>query len=120
MKTNQTGLCVIIGGGGHAKVLIDSLRRADYNFHFAILEKDRSLWGEELHGVPVLGDDSLLPELVDQGASRFVIGVGGVADTRPRRKLFEWASSYGLEPLTIIHPSSLASSWAKVGPGCQL
>jgi len=117
---DQTGLCVIIGGGGHAKVLIESLQAAQYAGGCVIIDKDKLLWGRQVLGVPVLGDDSLLPKLLKQGARFFVVGVGGTGDNEPRRRLFDSAVACGLEPVTIIHPSSIHSPWAKVGMGCQL
>jgi len=117
---DQTGLCVIIGGGGHAKVLIESLQAAQYVGSCVIVDKDKLLWGRQVLGVPVLGDDSLLPELLKQGARFFAVGVGGTGDNGPRRRLFDSAVACGLEPMTVIHPSSIHSPWAKIGMGCQL
>jgi len=116
----QTSLCVIVGGGGHAKVLIESLQAAQYAGSCVIVDKDKLLWGRHVLGVPILGDDSLLPELFKQGTRFFAVGVGGTGDNGPRRRLFESAVAYGLESMTIIHPSSIRSQWAKIGMGCQL
>lgn len=114
------GACVIIGGGGHAKVLLQSLQSAQCTESCVILDKDKTMWGREVLGVSVLGDDSLLPELLKQGARFFAVGVGGTGDNGPRWRLFESAVAYGLEPMTIIHPSSIHSAWANIGKGCQL
>jgi sugar O-acyltransferase (sialic acid O-acetyltransferase NeuD family) len=87
---------------------------------YAVLDSDRAKWGQELLGVPILGGDDLLPELVNRGVSHFAVGLGSIGDNRPRERLFQLALSYKLEPLTVIHPSSICSKWAKVGPGSQL
>jgi sugar O-acyltransferase (sialic acid O-acetyltransferase NeuD family) len=112
--------CVILGGGGHARVLIDCLLAQGGAIPRGVLDVDRALWGTELLGVPVLGGDDLLPRLAQEGVSHFVVGVGGVADNQPRRLLFELAVSHGLEPLTVCHPSAVCSSWATVGAGSVL
>jgi UDP-perosamine 4-acetyltransferase len=112
--------CLILGGGGHARVLIDALQAAGSAPGCAILDRDRSRWGQEVFGVPILGDDSLIPELVLSGARTFVVGLGSVGDNAPRRRLFELALSHGLEPLSVLHPSALCSRWARIDRGSQL
>jgi sugar O-acyltransferase (sialic acid O-acetyltransferase NeuD family) len=120
MPALAADLCVIFGGGGHAKVLVESLRAGNSACPLVILDQDASRWGQEVLDVAIRGDDSLLPQLIADGAKFFVVGVGGVGDNGPRRRLFEHGISMGLEPLTIKHPSSVCSQWAKVGAGCQL
>ena len=111
---------VILGGGGHARVLIDSLQTTDMAESAGVLDQDETLWGTELLGVPVLGGDDLLPTLVTRGATHFVVGVGAVGDNQPRRRLFELGLTHGLKPLTVCHPTAVCSPWAKIGPGSAL
>jgi len=98
-------------------VLIDSLWASGAATPYAVLDPDRSLWGKELLGVSILGGDELLPELVSQGVTCFVVGVGAIGDNRPRRRLFELGMAHGSTPLTVCHPSAVCSSWAKIGAG---
>ena len=112
--------CIILGSGGHARVLIDCLRRSGYDEPCALLDVDPSLWGTESLGVQTLGGDDLLPQLVNDGADSFVIGVGGVGDNRPRQRLFELASSYNLRPMTVMDPSAVCSQWSNIGAGMQM
>ena len=51
---------VILGAGGHACVLVDTLRLRDEVEIVGILDKDPSRWKTEILGVPILGDDHLL------------------------------------------------------------
>lgn len=120
MSLNAGAICVIFGGGGHAKVLIESLRAGNSTLSFVILDRDASRWGQQILDVPIVGDDSVLPELVAKGARFFVAAVGGVGDNGPRKRLFEQGISVGLEPLTVKHPASICSRWAEIGAGCQL
>jgi len=120
MTVNDRDLCVIFGGGGHAKVLIESLLAGNSSLSLVILDRDSARWGQQVLEVPILGDDSILPRLIADGARFFVVGVGAVGDNAPRKRLFDHGISSGLEPLTIIHPASICSRWASVGPGCQL
>jgi sugar O-acyltransferase (sialic acid O-acetyltransferase NeuD family) len=111
---------VILGAGGHAKVLIEALRAQGNSDALAALDNNQELWGRKVQGVPVLGGDDLLPGLVESGLGRFAIGLGGVKDNRPRKQLFERALDLGLEPVTVIHPSAIISPSAELGPGCQV
>ena len=120
MGAIDSKLCVILGGGGHASVLIDILQESGIAVLHAILDPDRSKWGGELLGVPILGDENFLPELVDQGVSHFLVGLGATEDNEPRKGLFELGLSHQLEPLTVKAPSALCSPYARIGSGCQL
>jgi sugar O-acyltransferase (sialic acid O-acetyltransferase NeuD family) len=112
--------CVILGGGGHARVLVDSLQRLDTVELRGILDPNRELWGSECLGVRILGADDMLAELASNGVSAFVVGLGGTGDNRPRQRLFALGMAHGLQPLTVIHPSATCSGWATVGQGSQL
>lgn len=120
VQLEKKPLCVILGGGGHARVLIDCLRESGIAQPFSILDSDSSKKGKELLGVPILGGDDLLPQLVGRGVTHFVVGLGSVGDHRPRQRLFELGLAHYLEPLTVIHPSAVCSKEAKIGRGSQL
>ena len=112
--------CLILGGGGHARVLIDTIQASAVARIAAVLDPDRSLWGQTLLGVPILGGDERIPELMRQGIRHFVVGLGGVGDNQPRRQLFEQGVAHGLTPLTVRHPSAVCSPKATIGAGSVL
>ena len=120
MLTDTSVELIILVGGGHARVLIESLQASGRSDVMCALDQNPSLWGKDLMGVPVLGGDDLLPELVQQGANYFVVGLGGVGDNRPRRRLFELGLGSGLTPLTVLHKSAIISPGAKIGLGSAL
>lgn len=112
--------CIVLGGGGHARVVIDALQRTGLIELHGILDVDVQLWGSRCLDVAVLGGDDLLVRLREAGVDRFVVGLGGVGDTGPRRRLFEQGCGHGLEPLTVLHPDARWSSHAGIGAGAQL
>ncbi len=120
MQADKEIRCLILGGGGHARVLIDSLISSKAAEPVGILDPDPALWCRKVFGVSVLGNDELMPELVRKGATHFVIGLGSVGDNRPRQRLFELGIKQGLIPLTVSHPTAVCSPWAKVGEGSVL
>jgi len=112
--------CVILGGGGHTRVLLDCLQRADTVQVRGILDPNPALWGTQCLGVPILGGDEKLEGLVAEGISLFAVGVGGVGANQPRQRLFELGVSHHLQPMTVIHPTATCSRWATIGRGSQL
>lgn len=109
--------CLILGGGGHAKVVIDALQAARRAGRLAILDADPALAGQAVLGVPVIGGDEKGPQSLAEGFTHFVVAVGGIADNGPRRRLFETALGWGLEPLTVVHPAAVIAASASLDGG---
>jgi len=119
-STEASPKCVLIGGGGHASVLLDCLDQTGFAVVVGLLVPERDRWKSAVRDVPVLGGDDLLPALRERGITHFVVGVGGAGDNGPRRRLFESAVAVGLLPLIVTHPTSVVSPHSLVSPGCQL
>lgn len=109
--------CVILGGGGHAAVVIEALMLEGTAVPWVVLDSNEALWGKQLSGVQIRGGDERLPDLKDEGVVGFVVGLGGTGDNGPRRRLFARAQSVGLRPLTVRHPTAICSPSARVGDG---
>jgi sugar O-acyltransferase (sialic acid O-acetyltransferase NeuD family) len=108
--------CLIFGGGGHARVVIDCLRAAGLCEPMAILDANKSLWGSVVDEVPVRGGDEEIGRLLAEGIGFFAVGLG----QGPREKLFKLGLESGLRPVTAIHPRAVVSSRASVGAGSQV
>jgi sugar O-acyltransferase (sialic acid O-acetyltransferase NeuD family) len=113
-------VCVILGGGGHAQVLIDCIQMIGRIKLLGILEHDRTRWGQKLLNIPILGGDDLLADIIGRGVNCFVVGVGGTGNNLPRQRLYDLGLANQLKPMTIVHPAAVCSRWAKVGAGSQL
>jgi UDP-perosamine 4-acetyltransferase len=111
--------CVILGGGGHARVLIDALFLMEQVTLYGILLPDKTLWGSDVFGVPVLGGDELLPSLAAQGVDSFVVGLGSVGDSSLRQRLFRYGLEQGLDVLSVCHPNAVLSPRASYWRGGQ-
>jgi UDP-perosamine 4-acetyltransferase len=109
--TLAIGGVVIIGGGGHAKVVIESLR-ASGQAVAAIVDADPT--PREVLGVPVIGDDLKLSELRGQGLSALFVAIG---DNRLRETLGRRARGLGFSLVNAIHPSAIVSPTARLGEG---
>lgn len=118
-ETHPRFRCVVLGAGGHARVLVDCLQSPGVADLVGVLDPDPRLHRQKLLGIPILGGDDLLAGLAVDGVTHFVVGLGGVGNNGPRRRLFELGCSAGLDPMEVRHGSALVSRWAEVGVGCQ-
>lgn len=106
---------IILGSGGHGRVVLDMLRILGQEV-IAFTDSDPSLWGRPVDGVPVIGGDQ---EVLKHGICEFmlVIGLGGTGDNTPRRRLFEDFSQRGYGFATLVHPASTVSGTAAIKEG---
>ena len=119
MDTAQTRV-IGLGAGGHAKVVLEALRAAGGFEVVGLLDPRGALHGDELLGAPVLGGDELLRPHYDDGVRTVFIGLGGVADTRPRQELYERARAAGFTAARVVHPAAVVSGSARLGEGAQV
>lgn len=110
---------IILGAGGHARMLLDCLQFYPDIEITGILDASINLKGSQIQGVPVIGNDSLLSAVSKQGVSHFVVGIGGIGNNLPRKNIFEIGLREGLEPLTVKHPTAIISLLAVNGMGCH-
>ena len=105
------------GAGGHAKVVIEILRSMQGHHIVGLLDSRQELWGKQVLGVEVLGDDSLMTELKERGTNNAFIGVGTVGDAQPRRQLYEKVLGFGFQIVPAIHAVAVVSPSATIGDG---
>jgi len=109
---------LILGAGGHAKVLIDSLQLSGRRIKGA-LEAAPALWGHNILGVPVLGNDDTIFNYKPSDVE-LVNGLGSTHNTSARQKLFETWKSNGYSFANVIHPSAVISKHCQLGEGIQI
>ncbi|MFK7777236.1 MAG: acetyltransferase [Gimesia sp.] len=110
---------ILLGGGGHAKVLIDLINeRNDYQI-VGILDPVLDV-GMEVKEFSVLGTDAELPKLRDQGVSNVAIAVGSVKCNLLRKTLFDQSQKSGFKIPALVHPRSIVSADVKLSDGVQI
>ncbi|MBB5695136.1 acetyltransferase [Muricoccus pecuniae] len=103
---------VIIGAGGHAKVIIEALRAAGFPSPLGLIDPRPA--GETVLGVAVLGGDEMLEGLRTSGAGAAVVALGNNAlRLRVGDKLV--AMGFSLPPL--VHPAAQLSPSAELEEG---
>lgn len=113
----MTDRLVILGAGGHARVLLDALAT-----HDAVVEGCLALdqpGGEWPADIPWLGNDDALSTL-DPAAVRLVNGVGAAGSTALRRAAFERAKEKGFTFESVVHPTSIIGTEVSLGEGAQV
>lgn len=108
---------VLLGAGGHARVVLDVLRLRGQRILGVCAPEllPGSLW----EGVEVLGDDAVLGSLSPYEVC-LVNGIGLVPRSMARRRVQETYSEKGYRWLTLEHPSSLRAADGNLKDGVQL
>lgn len=107
---------VLIGVGGHARSVLDAARAAGELDIVGATDKDAGQT-ETADGLPILGDDDVLPSLLAGGVLTALIGVGGTRDNTARQQVFERVRDLGFELPVLIHPAATVSGVARLGAG---
>jgi sugar O-acyltransferase (sialic acid O-acetyltransferase NeuD family) len=104
---------IIIGAGGHGKVVLDILREAGEHRPIGFLDADASLVGTQIGGLPVLGPVNQVHKLKQQHkAAGAIIAIG---DNRVRASYASLVQEQGLELINAIHPRATVSRSATIG-----
>ncbi|MGF1634654.1 MAG: acetyltransferase [Phycisphaerae bacterium] len=111
---------VILGAGGHGKVVLDILQAAGGHEVVGFLDADDRHHGQVVLGTPVLGATNLLPKLKREGVAGAIVAVG---DNAVRQQLAREVVEAGLELVSAVHPTASVAASASIGPGvvvCRL
>lgn len=108
---------VIIGAGGHARVILEIL---SYDRNIEVVALIDNVFPthsqtEKIMGILVYGDHSVLPEMFKNGGVKAaIIGVG---KNNTRRAYFWQIKSMGVEMVNAIHPTANIAHNVKIGKG---
>ena len=106
---------LIMGAGGHGRVVLDILKAARTTDIIGFLDSSKELHGQKIGGVEVLGDISMLQELINKkDAKSIILAVG---DNEERKKLYEKVKKLDIELINAIHPSAAIAENVKLGRG---
>lgn len=110
---------LLVGAGGHARVLVEVLRALGRPAPLGALDADPALAGRRVADVPILGDESVLaahpPDTV-----RLLNAVGSVRSMETRRTVFERLKARGYTFETLVHPAAVLASDVRLGEGVQV
>jgi UDP-perosamine 4-acetyltransferase len=109
---------IILGSGGHARVLLDSLLLQ--SFDVIGLTDSCPFRDKNVLGVNIIGDDDSIllgypPDTVD-----LVNGLGSIKETLKRRLLYDKFKGLGYNFAIVIHPSAIIAGSVYLGEGAQI
>lgn len=103
---------ILIGNGGHAKVILGILRLNGARIVGVVGPAGSGGIG----GWPLLGEDDDLPELRGRASGAFV----AVGDNDRRERLFDLVENLGFEFVNAIHPAAVIDGSVRVGRGVAI
>ena len=104
----------IIGGGGHAKVLISVLKKAGYDIGGYTDTEDHG----SILGIPHLGSDAVLKDVVSKHQTpHAVIGIGRVDASHLRLGLQDRLTALGFGFPVICSPNAIVNEGVRLGDG---
>lgn len=106
---------VLLGAGGHARVVAAGLR-AMGRAVIAVAAPDGAAPFAHRLGVPVLADDAAILAL-DPAGVELALGIGMVTPSPLRRQIFERFCTAGFRFVTVVHPAAFLDRETTVGAG---
>ena len=107
---------LLVGAGGHCKIIIDSINREKYEIAGII---DNSLpIGKTICGIKVAGGDSEAVKWKEAGIINAIITVAGNLEVRS--KLIKTYEEIGFNMVSVIHPTAIISTRVSLGKGINV
>jgi len=105
---------LIIGSGGHARVVADILLAMENVEPLGFIAKDGASAHVESHGLSSLGDDDDVFKIEHDAV---VVAVG---ENSLRKRLFDQLAVAGEKLISAVHPSVIMAPDVTVGAGCVI
>lgn len=107
---------IVLGGGGHAKVLIDVLKKAG---HTPAGFTDMRTGNGSILGVPLLGDDDIISRYNPEEVF-LANGIGSVGSSSLRRNIYNEFKKRGYYFETVVHPGAIIAADSELDEGVQV
>ncbi|MYL69831.1 serine acetyltransferase [Halobacillus litoralis] len=107
---------LLIGGGGHCKSVLDSLYELNEYDSIGIIDKKENI-GKYILSTPIIGSDTDLHTLLNQGYKEAFITLGSIGDSSLRVKLTHLVEDIGFKLPNIIDPSAIVSNYSNLAEG---
>lgn len=109
---------LILGAGGHAKVIIDILEKQERSRNLLVYDDNPETWGGSILGYPIVGNlQTLLKDQFNNLQAGTIIAIG---DNHTRLKIARTLTQNGIKLCSAIHPSAVISREVRIGAGTVL
>lgn len=109
---------IIIGAGGHAKVVLDACLAAGHRV-LGLADADPARHGAEVLRIPVTGGDDWV-RTFPAAEVMLVNGIGSVSDSSLRARVQATFATLGYRFATIIHPAAVIGGEVELDDGVQV
>ena len=109
---------IVLGAGGHTKVLIDSLLAADINV-VGITSINSHDINNKVYGINIIGNDESISRYSPESI-RLVNGIGSTGKIEKRQRLFDYFKERGYSFASVVHPSAVISPDVQIDEGVQV
>ena len=107
---------VLIGCGGHMKVVVDSIEAAGKYEIVGLVDKVKNQ-DNKYREYSVIGDDDSLQEIYDSNVKNAFLCMGFLGEGTVRNELYEKCKKIGFAFPSIIDPSAVVASDVQIGDG---
>ena len=107
---------VLVGGGGHCKVVISIIKKLD-TFNITGISDLKEYLGKEVLGIETRYTDDQLEELHDKGIKYALVTLGSVGDPDNRIRLFGMLKQIGFEIPVIISKDAIVDESVEIDEG---
>lgn len=110
---------ILIGAGGHAKSVVDTIERNGIFEIAGFLDKGEV--GQKVyHTYQVIGHDEDLPDLFQDGIRYAFVCVGFMGNSDVRNRLYDTLKSIGYKLPVIVDDSAVIAADARIGEGTYI
>ncbi|KAB2928670.1 MAG: acetyltransferase [Dechloromonas sp.] len=109
---------IIVGAGGHGRVLLDFVREQGREV-LGFVDSNPALWAKDCGGIPILGGDDVL-ERITPSAVELVNGIGSVGVPLLRARVHARLKELGFVFATLCHPRATVAVSARLAAGVQV
>jgi UDP-perosamine 4-acetyltransferase len=103
---------VIIGAGGHGRVVLDIFRQAHQADPVGFIDANPDLLGTRVDGVEVIAPAAAIGSLAARGVDSAIVAIG---DNSTRNMYAQTLRAHGLRLVNAIHPKSNVADTALLG-----
>ena len=114
----MTVAVIIIGAGGHARVILDALQLSSCKI-LGFVDPAFAKGSQGPGGLPMLGGDEALSSF-SSSEVQLVNGIGSIGPTSSRAAVYLRGKEAGFSFARVLHPAAIVSASATLGEGVQV
>src|SRR5512133_3350918 len=98
---------ILLGGGGHCRSCIEVVQSTKQFAISGIIDKDH--WVDHLMGIPIIGGDDKIPEMIEKNNYQFMVTLGQIKSSTGRRRLYNYIHEHKGQTPVIIASTGFVS-----------